>query len=208
MRREAFVHDDVAHEPAPLSSRIASGGWLLARQAAAAIIDDSVSRSNAPTPSGGTSLGGIRRRLLEEWDDLSSREGAAGVRAGDPIFLAPDYRVDPQLSEYGSWVRFRAFTTETKRNCATDIPAVSGLPVGPWPQQDRGDGTGVESYEHRRRQELSNPQRVGGSEWDWESAALSSLYGALVRRSPTTGRYIPGEHHHRPRSRHHSRCLA
>jgi hypothetical protein len=64
---------------------------------------------------------GVRRRLLEGWEDLASREETAGVRGGDPIFLAPDYCVDPHLCEYGRWIRFRAFTRETRRNYATDI---------------------------------------------------------------------------------------
>jgi hypothetical protein len=37
----------------------------------------------------------VRRRVLPGWEDLSAREEAVGTRAGDPIFLAPDYRVDP-----------------------------------------------------------------------------------------------------------------
>lgn len=40
---------------------------------------------------------GVRRRVLAGWDDLPGREDAAGVQAGDPIFLSPDYGVDPLL---------------------------------------------------------------------------------------------------------------
>src|ERR1035441_615533 len=65
--------------------------------------------------------GGVRRSLLGRWQDLPAREDAVGVRAGDAIFLSPDYRVDPLLSLYGQSNVFRAYTSETKRNYATDI---------------------------------------------------------------------------------------
>lgn len=42
----------------------------------------------------------VRRRLLAGWDDLAVREVEIGVQAGDPIFLAPDHRVDPVLALY------------------------------------------------------------------------------------------------------------
>lgn len=34
--------------------------------------------------------GGVRRRVLAGWEDLPAREDGVGIRAGDPIFLAPD----------------------------------------------------------------------------------------------------------------------
>ena len=43
---------------------------------------------------------GVRRRVLAGWEDLPAREDRLGVQAGDPIFLSPDYRVDPLLSLY------------------------------------------------------------------------------------------------------------
>jgi hypothetical protein len=40
---------------------------------------------------------GVRRRVLAGWEDLTAREDQAGIKAGDPIFLSPDHRVDPLL---------------------------------------------------------------------------------------------------------------
>jgi hypothetical protein len=37
---------------------------------------------------------GVRRRVLAGWEDLPTREDQAGIKAGDPIFLSPDHRVD------------------------------------------------------------------------------------------------------------------
>ncbi|MFE6692194.1 hypothetical protein ACFVFQ_37785 [Streptomyces sp. NPDC057743] len=71
-------------------------------------------------PSGGI-RSGVRGGLLAGWEELTACEEAVGVRAGDPIFLAPDYRVDPLLSRYVQSQDFRRHEVETKRNYATDI---------------------------------------------------------------------------------------
>ena len=64
---------------------------------------------------------GVRKRVLAGWEDLRSREDACGVRAGDAIFLSPDHRVDPLLSQYVQSAVSRRYTAETRRNYATDI---------------------------------------------------------------------------------------
>jgi hypothetical protein len=64
---------------------------------------------------------GVRKRVLNGWEDLPALEDEVGVRAGDPIFLSPDHRVDPLLSLYAQSTRFRRYTAETQRNYATDI---------------------------------------------------------------------------------------
>jgi hypothetical protein len=63
---------------------------------------------------------GVRRSLLEGRKDLPTREDVVGVRAGHPIFVSPQYTVDPLWTFYGQSPRFRRFTAETKRNYATD----------------------------------------------------------------------------------------
>lgn len=140
---------------------------------------------------------GVRRRLLAGWEDLPSYEDTVEVRAGDPIFLSPDYHVDPHLGEYGRWVKFRGFTKETKRNYATDIRLFLDFLWSRGRRWTDAATRDVEDYEHWRRQERSNPQRVGGSKWDRELAALSSLYRSpvgrrLVGRSPITVRKVVG----------------
>jgi hypothetical protein len=64
---------------------------------------------------------GVRRAVLDGWGDLQEREAAASIRAGDPVFLSPDHRVDPLLGVYARSRTFRRYTAETKRNYATDI---------------------------------------------------------------------------------------
>lgn len=38
--------------------------------------------------------------VLARWRDLAEREESAGIRPGDPILLAPDYRVDELEATY------------------------------------------------------------------------------------------------------------
>jgi hypothetical protein len=95
--------------------------------------------------------GGVRRSLLGRWQDLPAREDAVGVRAGDAIFLSPDYRVDPLLSLYGQSNVFRAYTSETKRNYATDIALLLTFLWSRgrgWTEATQRD---LEDYEHWRR---------------------------------------------------------
>jgi hypothetical protein len=140
---------------------------------------------------------GVRRRALEGWEDLPAREDAVGVRAGDPIFLSPDYRVDPVLGLYGQSRKFRGYTTETRRNYATDISLfltfLSGRGRG-WTEATQRD---LEDYEHWRRFADRNPHRIGGSKWDRELAAFASLYkwavdNRHVLRSPVAMKQVVG----------------
>ena len=64
---------------------------------------------------------GVRRRVLAGWEDLAGTRGPDWDQGGDPIFLSPDYRVDPLLSLYVQSAGFRSYTAETRRNYVTDI---------------------------------------------------------------------------------------
>jgi site-specific recombinase XerD len=137
---------------------------------------------------------GVRRRVLAGWEDLPAREGRAGVRAGDPIFLSPDHRVDPLLSLYAQSAQFRRYTAETRRNYATDIALLLTFLWGrgkAWTDTVQRD---LEDYEHWRRFAMENPDRVGGSKWDRELAAFTSLYGWAVRNSYVTRNPIAMKH--------------
>ncbi|MFF5846131.1 site-specific integrase [Streptomyces massasporeus] len=120
--------------------------------------------------------GGVQGRLLEGWDDLGGREDTVGVRAGDPIFLSPDYRVDSLLSLYGQSNKFRRYTTETRRNYATDIALLLTFLWSRGKAWTEAQPRDLEDYEHWRRFAQANPRRVGGAKWDRELAAFASLY--------------------------------
>jgi Phage integrase, N-terminal SAM-like domain len=140
---------------------------------------------------------GVRRRVLAGWEDLPAREDTAGVRAGDPVFLSPDYRVDPPLSGYGQSARFRRYTAETRRNYATDIALLLTFLWGrgmAWTDAAERD---LEDYEHWRRFAGGNPGRVSGTKWDRELAAFVSMYGWAVKdgcvtRNPVAVKQVRG----------------
>ncbi|WP_410585402.1 site-specific integrase [Amycolatopsis sp. lyj-108] len=141
--------------------------------------------------------GGVRRRLLAGWEDLPAREDDVGVRAGDPIFLSPEYTVDPLLIFYSQSNKFRRYTTETRRNYATDISLFLTFlwqRCRSWIEATPRD---LEDYEHWRRFAESNPLRIGGAKWDRELAAFTSLYkwavsNYHVQRNPVAMRQVVG----------------
>jgi Phage integrase, N-terminal SAM-like domain len=140
---------------------------------------------------------GVRWRVLAGWEDLPAREDRTGIKAGDPIFLSPDYRVDPLLSLYVHSSGFRSYTSETRRNYVTDIALVLTFLWGrgtSWTDAAEHD---LEDYERWRRFAAENPDRVGGSKWDRELAAFAGLYrwaakNGCVTRNPVAMRQVRG----------------
>ncbi len=118
----------------------------------------------------------INKSLPTGYGDLSEREGDVGVRLGDPVFLSPAYEVDPILSFYGQSSKFRAYTTETRRNYVTDISLLLTFLWGRGKDWQSASARDVEDYEHWRRFAEGNPGRVGGAKWDRELAAFAALY--------------------------------
>lgn len=116
-----------------------------------------------------------------ECGDLAEREHDVGVREGDPIFLSPDCRVDPVLALYGQSTRFRAYTTETRRNYATDISLLLTFLWGRGTEWRSAAARDLEDFEHWRRFADENPDRIGGAKWDRELAAFAGLYRWAVR---------------------------
>jgi len=129
---------------------------------------------------------GLRRRVLAGWDDLALRENRTGVRAGDPILLSPDYRVDPLLSLFVQSAAFRRYTAETRRNYVTDIGLLLTFLWGRGKSWTDAVERDLEDYEHWRRFAAENPDRVGGAKWDRERAAFTSLYRWAVANKHMT----------------------
>jgi site-specific recombinase XerD len=85
--------------------------------------------------------------------------------------------VDPVLALYGQSARFRRYTTETRRNYATDICLLLMFLDSRGREWTHAVARDLEDYEHWRRFAESNPSRVSGAKWDRELAAFASLYG-------------------------------
>ncbi|MFG2638768.1 integrase [Streptomyces sp. NPDC048362] len=139
--------------------------------------------------------GGLRAGLLEGWEGLPARETAAGVREGDPIFLSPDYRVDPLLSLYVQCSKFRKYKTETKRNYATDIALLLTFLWARGKSWVETVAKDLEDYEDWRRFALGNPKQIGGSKWDRELAAFLGLFvwakrEGWISENPVTMRQV------------------
>ncbi|MFJ2663797.1 site-specific integrase [Nocardia fluminea] len=125
------------------------------------------------------------------------READVGIQAGDPIFLSPDYGVNSLLSLYGQSTKFRRYTTETRRNYATDISLLLTFLSNRQMEWTSATARDVEDYEHWRRLASENPDRIGGAKWDRELAAFTSLYGWAVAeghvlRNPVVMKQVMG----------------
>lgn len=70
-------------------------------------VPDAATRSGAPS------------QVMDDWEGFARREESARVRPGDPIFLSPEYRVDPLLTRYVQSRSFGRHTRETRRNYAS-----------------------------------------------------------------------------------------
>lgn len=111
-------------------------------------------------------LAGLSRRDLE----------TVGMRPGDPVFVAPDLRIDPILCRYGKSRRFRAYTVESKRNFSTDLTLLltflwsRGLS---WLDAHKKD---LDDFEDWRRRAPKNPERIGDAKWNRELAAFSGFF--------------------------------
>ncbi|MFE2936958.1 site-specific integrase [Streptomyces sp. NPDC059278] len=148
-----------------------------------------------------TPIASPRVPVLAGWADLAEREASTGIRPGDPILLAPDYRVDELLSLYTRSSPFRGYTKETKRNYITDLCLFLNflwLRGKIWTQAVESD---VDDFQFWRQASPDNPMRVGGSKWNRELAALMNLYtwaakpgNEFLPRNPVPLHRVVGRH--------------
>ncbi|MCD9193412.1 site-specific integrase [Streptomyces albireticuli] len=118
---------------------------------------------------------------LKGWSDLRERESSVQIRPGDPILLAPDYRVDELTTLYFSSQPFAGHTPETKRNYATDLCLFFNFLWAHGELWTQATAVDLDDYRYWRQEATENPQRVGGAKWNRELAALSGLYTWAAR---------------------------
>jgi hypothetical protein len=119
---------------------------------------------------------GAPSQVVDDWEGFARREESAGVRPGDPVFLSPEYRVDPLLTRYAQSRSFRRHTRETRRNYATDLRLFLTFLTGRSVSWSDAAAKDVEDYEDWRRFAERNPRRIGGAKWDRELSALMGLF--------------------------------
>ncbi|PJT45777.1 integrase [Streptomyces albidoflavus] len=119
------------------------------------------------------------------FEDLASEVEQIGLMPGDPVFVAPDFTIDPDLLDFVLSEHFRFLKRETKRNYGTDIRILltylSSRGID-WRQASQQD---LLNYRSWRCDAPQNPIRVGGSKWNREAAAFTRLFKwAKVRPLP------------------------
>jgi site-specific recombinase XerD len=114
--------------------------------------------------------------VLAGWTDLAEREASTGIRPGDPILLAPDYRIDELVSLYTRSSPFRGYAKETKRNYITDLCLFLNFLWQRRKVWTQAVETDVDDFQFWRQTSPENPVRVGGNKWNRELAALMNLY--------------------------------
>lgn len=108
--------------------------------------------------------------------DLPAALDAVGLQPGDPVFVRPDFVVDAELLQFALSPEFRGLERESRRNCATDIRLLlswlwrRGVP---WRAATSAD---LRAYKEFRLESPLNPQRIGGTKWNRDAAALTRLY--------------------------------
>ncbi|MGW7347894.1 site-specific integrase [Streptomyces sp. NPDC054854] len=108
--------------------------------------------------------------------DLPTAVARIGLRPGDPVFVAPDGTVDPELLEFVLSGPFRYLERETKRNYATDIRPLLSFLSSRGVQWRRASRSDLADYRDWRCRSVENPQRVGGTKWNREAAAFTKLF--------------------------------
>ncbi|MDK9497036.1 site-specific integrase [Streptomyces katrae] len=110
------------------------------------------------------------------------REEACRIDPGDPFFVDPRSRVDPRLTEFLTRSSFAHLAKETKRNYTGDCCLFFNFLWLRGKNWDEADADDLFDFEDWRRWSPRNPQRIGGSKWNRELAALGRLYKWAQRK--------------------------
>ncbi|MFD6421397.1 site-specific integrase [Streptomyces sp. NPDC060198] len=98
-----------------------------------------------------------------------------GLMPGNPVFIAPDFTIDSDLLEFVLSKHFRFLARETKRNYATDIRILLTLLSSRGIDWRRASEQDLLNYRTWRCDAPQNPERMSGSKWNREAAALTRL---------------------------------
>jgi hypothetical protein len=135
--------------------------------------------------TGGAASRGLSRN--DAWSDLKEREERLGFRDRQPILVAPDYRVDPRLSEFFRRSKFATRARGTQESYVLDYRLLFTFLWQRGRNWDEIRAEDLEDYEYWRRRDRNNLGRIGGSKWGRELAAFRLLYDWAVSRRHMSG---------------------
>jgi hypothetical protein len=113
--------------------------------------------------------------MLAGWANLDQRETNVDITGRHPILIDPEYRIDPVLARFLARSRFTWLAEGTREAYAKDYRLFFSFlwqRGKHWHEADRDDLLDWESW--RRRGQPG--QRISGSKWQRELAALRLLY--------------------------------
>ncbi|MEH0396227.1 tyrosine-type recombinase/integrase [Streptomyces sp. B21-088] len=135
--------------------------------------------------------------VLQRWADLGDREAALRIDPGDPFFVDPKGRVDPRLTLYTTRSAYAHLARSTRENYADDCCVFFNFLWQHGKNWDEARAENLLDFEDWRRWSPRNPQRIGGSKWNRELAAMRRLYKWAVGKrymaaSPVVEREVMG----------------
>ncbi|MFH9944791.1 integrase [Streptomyces murinus] len=108
--------------------------------------------------------------------DLPDAVARIGLQPGDPVFLDPNFEVDPDLLNYVLSSVFQSLKRESKRNYATDTRPLLTFLSSRGVSWRRATPQDLHDYRHWRCDAPENPGRISGTKWDREAAAFTKLF--------------------------------
>ncbi|MFA4084538.1 site-specific integrase [Mycobacteroides salmoniphilum] len=121
--------------------------------------------------------------------DIDARERTAGVRPRQPFLLRPDGQPDVDVLLYFKSPSFQCLAAETQSSYALDLRVFLSFLSTQDVDWRSTTGDDLADFEFWRRRDNRNPDRVGGSKFARELAAISKFYGwqrerGVVAKSP------------------------
>lgn len=121
--------------------------------------------------------------LLEQFDDLESRERALGIKVGQSFLLSPSGRFDVDVLRYLNSGTFRMLSIQSQRSYATDMKVYFNFLLSQargWREASEEDFL---NYEFWRRRDPRNPKKISGAKFARELAALTRFYAWQVNHN-------------------------
>lgn len=125
--------------------------------------------------------------LLQAWAGLAQRETELGLGPEVPVLLDPHGYPDARLIRFFRRSRYAALARSTREAYVLDLRLFLNFLVLRGTRWDQACPDDLADFEHWRRRDPANPERIGGARWNRALAALRLFYDWAVQQ-----RLIPG----------------